>query len=369
MTVLTPTNGDALHDVGRAVPVVSKRRDDLSFVARRLSSLRQKVGKWDWPYFDYFLKSVTREVAKVKPDVVVLFNDLYSAPFVRRAVPSAKIAVWLQNEWRAHPVRLAQAVAATDVILTCSRYIADWTGKTHNIPASKFVVVPSGVDLDTFKPRDGFDRPAGPLKVLFIGRIDRNKGPDAAVDAVRSLQAEGLDVRMTVAGGVWFYGNADPMADPFFRELDGKMKSANVDYLGHVHRDRVPALVRSHDVVCVLSRSNEPFGLVAPEAMASGCAVIASNRGGLPEACDGAAELVDPDDGVAVTAVLRRMATDAEFLATCKHRSVARAARGSWSGTAERLVQAVQSPAAPPRVPNPAREEPAAEPLGSVSSV
>jgi glycosyltransferase involved in cell wall biosynthesis len=345
VTVLTPVNDDPVYDAGDVVPVVHKRRDDLSFARRRLSRLRQLAGRWDWPFFEHFLASVTRQLPAIRPDAVVLHNDLYSSPHVRRAVPSATVAVWLHNEWRSHPANLARTLATTDRFLACSRYVADWTARAHGFPADRFAVVPNGVDLDAFRPRDRFDAPhAGPLKVLFIGRIDRNKGPDVAVDAAAALRAEGLDVRMTVAGGVWFYGNQDPMTDPFFRELHGKMQSADADYLGHVPRDRVPALVRDHDLVCVLSRSNEPFGLVALEAMASGCAVIASHRGGLPEACGGAAELVDPDDLLAVVAAMRRMATDPEHLAACKRRGVDRANRGSWSVTAERLVSSISPP-------------------------
>ena len=96
-----------------------------------------------------------------------------------------------------------------------------------------------------------------------------------------------MPISLTVAGGLWFYGHGDEMNDPYFRLLKSKMDAAEASCLGHVVRAEVPELIRDHDVVCVLSRSQEPFSLVALEAMASGCAVIASNRGGLPEACGG----------------------------------------------------------------------------------
>jgi glycosyltransferase involved in cell wall biosynthesis len=119
------------------------------------------------------------------------------------------------------------------------------------------------------------------------------------------------------------------------------MDAAGAEYIGHVPRAGVPTLIRQHDVVCVLSRSNEPFGLVALEAMAGGCAVIASNRGGLPEACGGAATLVDPDDLQAVTSAMGRFARNHELLRACKQRAVSRAANASWAecaGTIESLT-------------------------------
>ncbi|MGA2163148.1 MAG: hypothetical protein ABSH36_01610, partial [Solirubrobacteraceae bacterium] len=51
-------------------------------------------------------------------------------------------------------------------------------------------------------------------RVLFLGRIDPNKGPDIAADAVATLRAEGLQVKLTVAGGLWFYGHGREMEDP-----------------------------------------------------------------------------------------------------------------------------------------------------------
>ena len=169
------------------------------------------------------------------------------------------------------------------------------------------------------------------MRTLFIGRIDPNKGPDIAADSVYALQQEGLHLTFTVAGGLWFYGHGNEMEDPYFRKLKEKMDNAHANYAGYVTRPDVPAVVRRHDVAFVLSRSNEPFGLVTLEAMASGCAVISSNRGGLPEACGGAAMLVDPDDLASVTASLRILATDKVALRDWKMKAVERAGRASWS--------------------------------------
>ena len=113
--------------------------------------------------------------------------------------------------------------------------------------------------------------------------------------------------------------------------------------LGHVTRERIGEVFRQHDVVCVLSRWNEPFGLVALEAMASGCAVVASDRGGLPEACGDGAILVDPDDPAAVRATLRRLVTDPAALAEAKTRAWRRARTASWETVADRFERLVQA--------------------------
>lgn len=338
VSVLTRVNGDSGYAVGRVVPIKVPERHDLHYIRRGISSIRRRLNGWDWPYYEFYRGEFLRGVRKLRPDAVVLFNDLVSSKYLRRALPGARIAVWLQNEWRTNQRELRATIESTDTFLTCSDYIRRWTETTHGIPGGRFTVAHSGVDLDEFKPGASPSNGNGSgalLRVLFIGRIDPNKGPDIVADAVAALRQRGANVRLTVAGGLWWYGHGNEMNNPFFRHLKTKMDSVEADYRGHVLRPDVPALVREHDVVCVLSRSNEPFALVTLEAMASGCAVVASNRGGLPESCGGAAMLVDPDDFDSVVNCLHSLATDRELLDRQKRKSLDRARRAPWSACAD----------------------------------
>jgi glycosyltransferase involved in cell wall biosynthesis len=332
VTVLTTLDGNRPYPEGKIVRIENRNGTELNAAQRFVSRVRGKIKKFDWPCFDYYLRSFLQALRGLRPapDVVVLFNDLVSPEYVKGILPGAKVIVWQHNEWGTrHDMR--RTIAATDVFVANSGYIRDWTIKKHGIPESKFVVAHNGVDVEAFHPRENYLERRDPVRVLFIGRIDPNKGPDIAADAVAALVGEGLPVTLTVAGGLWFYGDVDPMTDPYFRKLKVKMEAANANYLGHVDRNAVPELVREHDVVCVLSRSNEPFGLVVLEGMASGCAVIASKRGGLPEACGEAALLVDEKDLSAVTGALRSLVTDGGLLQEQKERSVARAGRQTWT--------------------------------------
>ena len=340
VTVLTTLDGNGTYPEGKIVAIENKKGEELSAVRRFVSRVRGKLERFDWPCFDYYLRSVLKGLKGLhpSPDVVVLFNDLVSSEYVKGALPGAKVIVWQHNEWGTrHDMR--RTIAATDVFVANSGYIRDWTIAKHGIPERQFVVAHNGVDLDAFRPREKYLEQRDVVRVLFIGRIDPNKGPDIAADAVAALIREGLPVSLTVAGGLWFYGDTDPMTDPYFRKLKVKMDDANANYLGHVDRHRVPEIVREHDVVCVLSRSNEPFGLVVLEGMASGCAVIASKRGGLPEACGDAAILVDESDLEAVTGGLRSLVMDRDLLQDHKERAVARAARQTWLECA-RVIEA-----------------------------
>jgi glycosyltransferase involved in cell wall biosynthesis len=62
--------------------------------------------------------------------------------------------------------------------------------------------------------------------------------------------------------------------------------------------------------VVVPSVWQEPYGMVAAEAVALGRRVVASDVGGLPEACGGKAVLVPPGDAGALAAAIEKMTDD-----------------------------------------------------------
>ena len=337
VTVLTPTNADPIYSVGDVVPLGAKQRDQLSLPQRALSRVRNKTVTWDYAYYEYYLASFQKALKQLvpAPEVVICFNDLVSPKYIKQVLPNAKILVDLQNEQGTRQTDLAETIATVDTFVACSQHIRRWTQAKYGVPDDKMAVINNGIDLDAFHPAGDFLEPHSCLRVLFIGRIDRNKGPDIAADAVAVLQREGLPVHLTVAGGLWFYGHGNEMTDPFFCELKGKMDAIGADYKGHVTRPDVPALVRSQDVACVLSRTHDPNPLVCLESMASGCAVIGADRGGIPDAFGDAGMLVDPDDFEAVVGHLRRMASDPAALKREKEKSVARAARASWAANVD----------------------------------
>jgi glycosyltransferase involved in cell wall biosynthesis len=332
-------NDDPVYDVGKVIVLNAKQRHELSLPQRAISKLRNKSNPWDYAYFEYYLGSFKKELRRLKPapDVVICFNDLVSPKHIKEVVPKAKVLINLQNEQGTRQTSISETIAATSSFVACSSHIKNWIQNKYNVPEQKMSMINNGIDIAKFYPRENYLDPQTPVKVLFIGRIDRNKGPDIVADAVAVLQKEGLPVELIVAGGLWFYGHGKEMEDPFFRELKGKMDSVSADYKGHVTRHDVPALVRSCDISCVLSRSNDPNPLVCLEGMASGCAVIGAKRGGIPDAFGEAGILVEPDNFDEVVSAMRNLVTNPDALVEQKKKSVLRAQNATWSNTVDKL--------------------------------
>jgi glycosyltransferase involved in cell wall biosynthesis len=107
------------------------------------------------------------------------------------------------------------------------------------------------------------------INLLFVGRFDFAKGIDVLLQAFSEVKSG--DFKLHIAGGSV---NHDMMVNI--------KDDVNIKYYGWLNSIQLSELYSQIDVVVIPSRS-EGFGYVALEAMKYSKAVIASNRGALPE--------------------------------------------------------------------------------------
>ncbi len=297
-----------------------------------VGAAQNRLRGWHWPAYRHYLRSLRSAVAAMEPpDLVVNHNDPFTTPYVRRWLPGVPVALWVHNELGARSLAALDR-APPDAVIAVSAYIRDRLVATSHTAPEAVTVIHNGIDLEVFHPRPDFDQPSRPVRVLAIGRLDPTKGTDIVARAVARLRASGHDMALTVVGSPWFRETPGAGVSPWVAQLLAEVAAAGGTHRPHVPRDTVPAIIRTHDVGCVLSRWNDPFPLTVLELMASGCAVVGSPRGGIPEAAGGAATLVDPDDIEAVTAALGALADDPARLVQEKRRAVERAAAADWGG-------------------------------------
>jgi glycosyltransferase involved in cell wall biosynthesis len=142
-------------------------------------------------------------------------------------------------------------------------------------------VIPNGVSLERWRyrrrPRRG--------GAVWSGRIVPEKGLHLAIEAARLARVDLL-----------FAGPIDDH-DYFERCLAGA--GPGVEYAGHLASAVLAELVGDAEVALVTPCWEEPFGLVAIEALACGTPVVAFARGALPEILDDrTGVLARPDDAV-----------------------------------------------------------------------
>lgn len=129
------------------------------------------------------------------------------------------------------------------------------------VPAS---VICNGVDVARF--REG----AGGGPAVWAGRLVPEKAPHEAIDAARLAGQE-----IVLAG---------PPSDPAYVEQHVLPRLGDgATYAGHLGHADLIRLVGSASVAVVTPAWDEPYGLVAAEALACGTPVAAYARGALPE--------------------------------------------------------------------------------------
>jgi glycosyltransferase involved in cell wall biosynthesis len=141
----------------------------------------------------------------------------------------------------------------------------------------------NGVDVARFTPRTGGDDDTPPF-ILVVGRLSEQKGQDIAVRAFARARAR--DVRLRLVG-------EGPERARLEHLVDQLGVGERVDFVGK--SDALDHL-RACQLVVVPSRW-EGLSLLVLEAMATGCAVIATQRGG-EEALGPTGWVVSDDDPV-----------------------------------------------------------------------
>jgi len=177
-------------------------------------------------------------------------------------------------------------VHAADGLIACSRYMRGHVAQVFAIAPERIVVIPNGVDPAELAPtvpdleglRSRFAEP-DELLVLLVGRLVYEKGFHLALDALAPVIRRRSKVRFVLAGS----GTAEPELKRQARRL-GLTRHGH--FLGWVGDDMLHALYRVSDL-CIVPSIYEPFGIVALEAMASGCPCIVADTGGLREVVPG----------------------------------------------------------------------------------
>jgi len=186
------------------------------------------------------------------------------------------------------------------------------------VEASRVITIYNPIDLESFsavpacavgRVRAEFDIPPESLAVGIVGQVYSLKGHAEFVEMAMRLAAGHPYMHFLIVGSV----PASRANAQFAENLQGRVFQSG--YADRVHfagfREDVPAVLKALDILVVPSWK-EPFGRVAAEGQAAGCAVVTTNVGGLPEIIsDGEDGLsVQPQDVEGLVAAVSRLAGD-----------------------------------------------------------
>lgn len=206
----------------------------------------------------------------------------------------------------------AFAVEGTRVLslIATSRYAAALWARYLDVDVATInVVYPFAEPCFASQAREG--GPPGKTRVLFAGRLSPEKGVYTLLETLHiDIVEQDADLTFTATTA-----GADKPQGKIIERLLGEHPGISM-----VSARKTPAtmaaLMSAHDIVVMPSNSqywHETFGIVSIEAQHSGCWVIASDDGGLPETDCGGVVLVKPDDAEALAWGIRSAVNSGPF--------------------------------------------------------
>ena len=160
------------------------------------------------------------------------------------------------------------------VFVNSEEYRESWLKR--GIDPEKLKIFPRGLDTQLFHPTrrnsrffEKFGAKNGQIRLLYVGRVSREKDLDLLAEAYRRLRNEGLSIQLCVVG----HG-------PYSREFSESLPEAL--FTGYLGGEELAAAYASADIF-VFPSTTDTFGNVIIEAQASGVPVIVSDSGGPKE--------------------------------------------------------------------------------------
>ena len=207
-----------------------------------------------------------------------------------------------QRLYRAFSPYVGNALARMDRRIAVSRPIIETFEPLF--PGGRWEIIPNGVDTELFRPlRPGEAAPAGPPRILFVGRFDPRNALDVLLDAAAILRDQGREFVVQVVGD----GPTRPLYERQARRL-GLWE--RVEWHG-LRLDERPARYREATIFaapCTLAS----FGVVLLEALASGAPIVAADNIGFRQVLrdDMPGTMVPPRDPAALAAALGALLDD-----------------------------------------------------------
>jgi glycogen synthase len=252
-------------------------------------------------------------------------------------------------------------VHQSEGVIVCSQHMRHEIDKLFGPSKDRVSVIANGIDLHRWSTTPTQAERAraahadtGPL-VLFVGRLEWEKGAHTLVEALPRLRRRFPGLRAIIAGRG---GQAESLREQVRdRHVDGI-----VDFVGWLPEPELNSLIAAADVLVVPSLY-EPFGLVALEGAALGAPLVVALTGGLAEFVDDGAtgRTYPPGDATRLAFAVTDALEDAEGSQRMARQALARLKEAyGWpliaAQTDEAYARAMaqsrqRSPIAPARLP------------------
>ena len=286
-----------------------------------------------------FVKGCLAHMAPHMPRHIDVHNRVSVFHACARRFPAATVSLWLHNDpletrGAETPARRRRILRAGVVIC-----VSDWLRQRFlqglDEAGQRVLVLPNAIDIVPFSFA------AKENSILYVGRIIPEKGASVYAEAMAKALPQLPGWRGVLIGGA--RGKAVRAPTAYERQVCASFATLGerATMAGFLSHERVMEEFFRSAIAVVPSLWDEPFGRTAMEAMAAGCAVIATRRGGLAEVVGDAAVDLEPPEVDTLAQEIVALARDESRRGDLQRRAAARAAQlfdiRDWSARLDAL--------------------------------
>ncbi len=240
---------------------------------------------------------------------------------------------WSKSRWYAFTKMQTRVAKRLRRVITVSRNSYDDICRDHQVSPEKLFIVPVGVDPDLFVPIPGIER--NPNQIISTASSDvAMKGQRYLLEALAKLRADRPELKLVMVGRLKEGSAAQ-------RTIEQLGLQDAVEFVSGISDERIVELY-NESACAVVPSLYEGFSLPAIEAMSTGCPLVATTGGAIPEVAGPDGEtcyMTIPGDSESLATGIRRALHDptgAQRIGAAGRERVIN--RWSWRHTAVRTV-------------------------------
>lgn len=201
--------------------------------------------------------------------------------------------------------------------------------KVKEVYKKDSIIIPNFVDTSKFKPlgKENY--------ILYAGRIYWHKGIDYLIEAFALVEKQ-FDIKLKLAG----LGDLD-----LYKEKAKKLGIKNIEFLGSVDNDKMPEIMGKAKIFVLptVTREGHPKALI--EAMACGCACIATDVPGNKELIKNGENglLVRPKDSNSLKEAIIRIIKDENLRSNLSEKARKMASKFSIENTLYKEIKLLKN--------------------------
>lgn len=306
-------DGAAASGLGKRIKILGEAVA-MPFDAARFVPVRPAAW-WYGRHGVRYVHGVIKELRGLAPAYIEIHNRPVYVAALRKAFPHTPILLYLHNDPRTmrgirEVARRARCLERISAVVCVSPFIRRCMleGMENHPHARKVRVVLNGVDTAAVLPGEQRRR-----EIIFVGRLSPQKGGLLFARAALQLKERLPDWRFTLVGARSF--GKPTLGSEYERQVVEAMQrlGAQGEITGYLPREQAMGRLRQAAIAVIPSQWDDPCPLSVIEALASGCAVAASPRGGIPDLVADAGVLIASAEPDAWAAQLVRLAEDADL--------------------------------------------------------